>query len=305
MRFLVYSLFPPDRGRWAQLGRKGRVEKMVQPGRLIVALGLLAAASLAVAQETPADPPATLDGGYRSMYNLRFEDAHKTFVEYERAHPQDPLGPVSNAAAYLFSELDRMHVLESELFTDDHKFESRAKLTPDPAIKQAFEAQLNKTQQLADQALARDDKDQDAMFATVMVFGLRGDYAALIEKRDMAAMSLLKSGRIQAEKLLAANPAYYDAYVAVGAENYLLSLRSAPLRWFLRLTGSQTDRETGLEKLRITAEKGRFLLPYARLLLAVAALRDKDRDQARSLLRGLAQEYPYNHLYVQELAKLQ
>ncbi len=268
-------------------------------------MALVAAASVAVAQNTPADPAITLDAGYRDMYNLQFDEAHKVFREWQSEHPQDPMGPVSDAAAYLYAEFDRLHVLESELFTDDHKFESRPKLAPDPTVKKAFEEQLNKSQGLADQVLAQDANDRHALLAKVMSFGLRGDYAAMIEKRDMAALSYLKSGRAVAEKLLASDPTCYDAYVAVGAENYLLSLKSAPMRWFLRLTGAQTDKETGLEKLRITAEKGHYLLPYARLLLAVAALRDKDRDQARSLLRGLAQEFPANHLYVQELAKLQ
>ena len=272
---------------------------------LLLALALSAAAPVAMAQESPADPGATLDSGYRKMYNLQFEEAHKVFQDWGREHPEDPLGPVSDAAAYLFSELDRLHVLESELFTDDHRFESRSKLAPDPKVRQAFDAQLNKGNELADRVLARDGQNGDALFAAVVVCGLRGDYAALIEKRDLAALSFLKNGRVMAEKLLESNPSYYDAYVAVGAENYLLSLRSAPMRWLLRITGAQTDKETGLEKLRITAEKGHYLLPYARLLLAVAALRDKDRAQARSLLRGLSQEFPANHLYAQELAKLQ
>ena len=33
-----------------------------------------------------------LDTGYREMYNLDFEGAHKSFQQYERALPQDPLG---------------------------------------------------------------------------------------------------------------------------------------------------------------------------------------------------------------------
>jgi hypothetical protein len=77
------------------------------------------------------------------------------------------------------------------------------------------------------------------------------------------------------------------------------------MRWILRMTGAQVDKEVGLKELRITAEKGHYLLPYARLLLAVAALRDKNREQARSLLEGLAREFPSNHLYARELAKLQ
>lgn len=270
---------------------------------LIAAL-ILTLSAAGAAQAKPAATPASLDQGFRDMYNLQFDDAHKVFDAWQQVHPEDPLGPASNAAAYLFAEFDRMHVLESELFTDDSTFENRSKPVPDPKVKVAFDAQLAKAQQLADKAVAANPKDSNALFALCMVFGLRGDYAALVEKRDLAGLGYMKDGRRVAERLLAADPSYYDAYLAVGVENYLLSLKPAPMRWVLHLTGAQTDRETGLARLRITADKGHYLLPYARLLLAVAALRDKDRTQARTLLEGLAREFPSNHLYTIELAKL-
>jgi len=37
----------------------------------------------------------------------------------------------------------------------------------------------------------------------------------------------------------------------------------------------------------------------------VAALRDRDRETARRLLAGLAEEFPQNELYRKELARLQ
>ena len=73
----------------------------------------------------------------------------------------------------------------------------------------------------------------------------------------------------------------------------------------LRLRGGQTDKDTGINLLRITAEKGLYLRPYARLLLAVAALRDKDVATARQNLTELAAEFPNNKLYREELFKLQ
>ena len=66
-----------------------------------------------------------------------------------------------------------------------------------------------------------------------------------------------------------------------------------------------TDRALGLEKLRVTAQKGRYLQPFARLLLAVAALRDHQTQRARELLAGLTREFPDNPLYSRELARLE
>jgi hypothetical protein len=115
----------------------------------------------------------------------------------------------------------------------------------------------------------------------------------------------MKVARGMAEQLLAIRPDYYDAWIAVGVENYMLSMKPAPVRWLLKVGGGQTDRTLGIEKLKLTAEKGHYLLPFARLLLAVAALRERDKNQARNLLAGLAREFPNNPLYTQELARLE
>lgn len=214
------------------------------------------------------------------------------------------MGFVSDAAAYLFSEFDRLHVLESELFTDDAKFESRKKAPADAAVKASFDADLSRVDQLTLGILSHSPNNHDAMFAQIMANGLRGDYAAMIDKRNLAGLSYMKASRAMAEKLLQQDPQYYDAYLAIGVENYLLGINSAPVRWFLHLAGAQTNKQQGIERLKLTADKGHYLAPYARLLLAVAALRDKDSATARQLLSGLSQEFPQNRLYAKELQKI-
>jgi len=249
--------------------------------------------------------PSGLEAGYRQMYNLDFDGAHATFKAWEAGHPDDAVGPMSNAAAYLFSEFNRLHILESELFTDNEKFANRKKPVPDPQARAAFDHELTRSDEIAGRVLANSPQDSNALFAKVMAIGLRGDYAALIEKKNMAGLSYMKTGRQLAQQLLALDPSCYDAYLAVGVENYLLSLNSAPVRWLLRIGGAETNKQEGIAKLRLTAEKGHYLAPYARLLLAVAALRDHDRETARRILSSLSQEFPQNQLYRNELARLQ
>ncbi len=250
----------------------------------------------------PASAEAPLlDSGYRQMYDLQFTQAHDTFHEFERKNPSDPLGPVSDAAAYLFTEFDRLHILQSEFFTQEQHFYTDRKLSPDPQLKKRFEDDLAATRKLA--AAAPDDAN--AQFALLLAGGLESDYLALIEKRYGASFQKMKAGRLMAEKLLAAHPEYYDAWIAVGVENYMLSVKPAPVRWLLRLAGGQTDGALGIEKLRITATKGHYLAPFARLLLAVAALRSGNPKEAHDTLASLCKEYPHNPLYAQELARLQ
>jgi len=250
-----------------------------------------------------ADTP--LDAGYRQMYDLQFDGAHRSFAEWGQMHPEDPMGPVSEAAAYLFAELDRLRILQSEFFVDDHRFLERPKLSPNPDVKARFDEALGRAQVRADRALQASSSDENALLAQVMVLGLRSDYAALVEKRYLASLSDVKESRQVAGKLLAAHPDCYDAYLAIGVENYLLSLKPAPIRWLLRIGGAETDKEVGIANLRLTAGKGHYLKPYAQLLLAVAALRDNNRPQAKSTLALLASQYPHNGLYREELAKLQ
>ena len=252
----------------------------------------------------PLSPTVPLDLGFRQMYNLQFEEAHRTFKGWEQLHPDDPLGPASDAAAYLFSEFDRLGVLQWELFLDDQKFKQSKKLAPDQVTRRAFDASVTLSEQIADRVLARSPGDGNALLAKVMDLGLRSDYLALIDKRYLASVGEMKSAGLLAQSLLARDPTCYDAYLAIGVENYILGLKPAPLRWALRMYGAETDKDQGLQKLRLTSEKGHYLLPFAQLLLAVAALRDKNSDQARELLAGLVRQFPNNTLYRRELERL-
>lgn len=268
-----------------------------------LALGL-AIPSHIWAQTSQIEYPASIDLGFHDMYNLQFMQAHAEFAKFTAEHPQDPLGPVSDAAAYLFSEFHRTGVLDMQLFTNDNSYLSHKKDVPDPAVKQAFVRQLDKTNQLADAVLAKKPQDATALFAKTLAYGLHADYASLIERRDLTGFEYTKAGSTYAHQLLQVDPHAYDAYLAVGMENYILGLKPAPVRWLLQMAGGETNKVLGEQDLELTAAQGHYLRPLAKLLLAVAAVRDKDKVKARELLSSLAKEFPNNPLYAQQLAKL-
>src|SRR5579884_3955043 len=189
------------------------------------ALGLLVIGLAALPAARAASPPEDLYRGWLKMYDLKFDESHQIFSEWKRNHPADALGPASDAAAYLFSELARLGVLESELFTDDKRFEDRNKLRPDPQVRAKFDQEVESADRLADSALKTNPGDANALFAKSLSLGLRADCASLIEKRDLAALQLTKQGRTFAEKLIMLDPKAYDAYLSSGIENYLLSLK--------------------------------------------------------------------------------
>lgn len=238
------------------------------------------------------------------MYDLNFSQAHRVFEQWKQTHPADSLGPASDAAAYLFAELARLGALESELFTDDDKYQNRGRLHPDPHVREMFDREITAADRLADSRLQSASSDANALFAKALTFGLRADFASLIEKQDLTALRFTKEGRVYANKLMSIEPKAYDAYLGAGVENYLLSLKPAPLRFLLRMTGSQVDREKGIAQLNVAAQHGKYLEPFAKLLLAVAALRDNNRARARQLLGELHRRFPDNPLYLRELNRL-
>lgn len=252
--------------------------------------------------EVPQASP--LDAGYENMYNLQFAAAHQIFARYQQSHPDDPMGPVSNAAAYLFYEFDRLKILRSDFFANNKKFLGGSKIAPDPMVVTEFEAELAKARELAEARLKKNPADHDALLALVLATVLDAYYKALIQKQYRQALTEIEQSQGESLELLKVCADCYDGYLAAGFENYLLSQKPAPERWMLRRTGAQTNKQIGINELKIVADKGRYLKPYAKVLLAIVALRDNKKQEARSYLAELSEEFPQNDLFRQELKRL-
>jgi hypothetical protein len=173
----------------------------------------------ATAYATCTVESSNLDHAYRSMYNLDFSRAQQQLQEWEQSHPSEPLDPVSQAASYLFAELDRLGSLQSQLFVNDQQFEKRKQLAPDGQTKSLFQNAINRATTLAAKKLADDPGSAAATLSETLAYGLEADYAALIEKQDTQALSYIKQGRRWAQRTLALDSMCYDAYLALGVEN--------------------------------------------------------------------------------------
>jgi hypothetical protein len=238
------------------------------------------------------------------MYGLDFGSAGRVFEQWRAQHPQDPLGPMSQAASLLFAELDRSGILQAQFFVDDASFTTRQPSPPPPDLRERFDARTAEAEDLARSRLRVDPHDRDALFALAMVYGLRADYAALIEGRTMASLAYTRQATRFARTLLALAPDYADAHLATGMSQYIIGSLVAPVRWILRVGGYQGDKAKGMEEVQVTAEGGRLLSPFARILLAIASLREHDTERARELLLGLEREFPSNPLFAEELHRI-
>lgn len=259
----------------------------------------------AYAKDIPGPVPVSpLDRGFAGLYNLDFGGAQQDFSAWQKQHPEDPMGPVSEAAGFLFSEFNRLGVLEAQFYVNDDEFDKRPKLTPDPVVRDKFRDAIARSETLARTKLAKDPKDRDALFAMTLSSGLQADYAALIEKRNMASLRFTKQASNSAQQLLAVCPDCHDARLATGFSKYIIGSMAAPVRWILRMGGLPADKQGGIADLQTTAEHGHYLAPFARILLAIAYVREKDKPRALELLGGLQREFPGNTLFPREIEHL-
>ena len=90
----------------------------------------------------------------------------------------------------------------------------------------------------------------------------------------------------------------------LGAANYIIGSLPTLKRLFLHFKGVSGDKSGGIHQLEIAAARGRYLRPFAKIVLALAALREKKTALARIQLVELVAEFPQNPLFVRELAKL-
>lgn len=244
-----------------------------------------------------------LDQSFREMYNLQFDDAMRTADEARKADKTDPMPWVAQATAILFSEFDKFHILRSDIFISDSAFAARPAYTWDADKKKQFEDAITNAEKTSRDRLSRDKNDVKALFALTLVNGLRANDAALLTKHNMTSLSYTKTANGFAEKLLVLSPDYYDAYTATGMGQYLIGSKPAPVRWILRIGGFKGDQAEGLKELKLAAEKGRYLAPFARILLAFDDLRHQNRSEARKKFAWLHDQFPKNPLFTQELAK--
>jgi len=249
-------------------------------------------------------PSAGLARGFLRLYDLDFTGAQKEFESWEKLNPENPMGPASEAAGVLFSEFNRLGVLEAQFYEDDSVFGARKKYDANPQQRARFEQELDRAENLAKSRLSRDARDRDALLAMTFAAGLRSDFAALIEKRNLASLHYTKEATAWAGQLLAADPTCYDAHLAGGVSRYIIGSMAAPVRWFLRLGGVAGDKAGGIAELQTTAAEGYLLAPFARILLAIAYVRERELPRARELLLALQRDFPDNALFGRELSRL-
>jgi len=259
----------------------------------------------AAVSDSPAlsDDPVLLHG-YRSLYVQQFPEARAEFDAWAAEHPEEPFGQISIAASFLFEEMYRQGVLTSDFFLNDKRFLKGIEGKPNPERMQGFEDALTKARSLAKERLGSDARDAGALFCLTLADGMESDADSILEKKNLESLKRMKEANEFAQQLLAQRPDASDSYVALGIANYIIGSLSGAKRFFLWFGGIHGDKQLGMQQLEKAANSGRYLRPFAKILLALAARREKQPALAEKLLYELSEEFPASPLFAAEYAKV-
>jgi tetratricopeptide (TPR) repeat protein len=262
------------------------------------------AVMLLLAVRLQASEPSGLDQAFNRFYNFDFAGAHIIVSDYIAHQPGDPLGHMVRGATYLFSELARMQLLESEFFLDDRRIIDKKGLKPDPEVQTRFFAAVNEGQRLAQERLARYPRDRDALFSMTIAAGLVADYSSLVQRRHWSGLGYAQQAQRYAVRLLKVDPTAYDAYLTSGVSEYLLGSLPFFMRWFIHFDEVEGSKPQAFRYLTLVARSGHFFGPFAKVLLSIGYLREGKPRESQILLSQLVREFPDNALYRKELARV-
>jgi len=273
------------------------------------ALFLLLSPVVDFARETNgAESPAfttvpELNAGFDLLYRQKFAEAREAFANWEARNPEQPFGQVAIAAGYLFEELSHQGVLTSDFFLNEKKFLHGIEGSPDRERMSHFHDAIAHACELASERQKTNPKDREALLALTLAAGMESDAESILQKRHLAGLKSMKKANEYAKELLAQNPDATDAYIATGIANYVIGSQSGGTRFTLWFGGIHGDKKLGMEQVARTVENGRYLRPFAKIILALAARREKQNALAQRLFRELNEQYPDNEQFASEYAK--
>jgi hypothetical protein len=243
-----------------------------------------------------------LESGYRHLYELNFTAARLDFVSYQKERPEDPLGKASEAASYLFEQFDARGVLTSEFFVNDQTFLGGVPGSAEQNHNAGFVEANTQAREQAKKLLKSNPKDIHGLLALTIADGMESDYDAIIIKKQLPGLSMMRQAEADAKTLLAIDPNEQDANVALGMSNYVIGSLPSYKRAFLWFGGLHGDKQRGMDQMGSAAEHGHYLQPFAKVMLALAYEREHKPERARELLSELAVEFPRNSVFARELA---
>ena len=158
--------------------------------------------------------------------------------------------------------------------------------------------------ELAQATLKRNPNDTQALYALGVSYGLRANYNFLVRKAWRDSLRDATSARRCHSRVSELDPGFIDAQLVQGLHDYIVGSLPAYWRFVGVLVGFHGNKDEGIRRLELVAEKGRANRIDAQILLCAVCRRERRPQRAVVLLEGLIRRFPGNYLLPMELAQM-
>jgi tetratricopeptide (TPR) repeat protein len=266
--------------------------------RLSLVFFLAAYVALSVPSEAAADPKQLYDESTNALYNLDFNTAQRGYETLTRDYPDNPDYWNALASSIWLRIVYEQQKLNLESFAGSSLGTKDSKDAVNPADEKRLRETIETAVAKADAILKKDPKDIRALYAKGISNATLASFEATAKRSYFSAGSKAKAARDLHQQVLALDPSFDDARMAVGAYNYVVGVIPGFIRFLLLPLGIRgAGKEVGIQQLETAAEKGKMTSTDARMLLIVVYNRERRYEQALKIVSELHARYPRNFVF--------
>lgn len=233
---------------------------------------------------------------FEMAYNLDYPQAVALF---DRALALDPNDPATHraraAAAWLHIIFRRGSITVDQYLGSGVKRD--IKMEDPPAVEaEVYRRHVARAMELAEQRLARNPRDVQALYDLGAAVGLQASYAATVEGRVGGAFGSARRAFNTHERVLELDPSRADAGLIVGTYRYIVATLSLPARWVAYIAGFGGGKEKGLRMIEEAAGRPGEAQVDAKFALMLMYNREGRYLEALEVIRGLMEQFPRNRV---------
>jgi tetratricopeptide (TPR) repeat protein len=184
--------------------------------------------------------------------------------------------------------------------SDDFYAETTEKV--DEQKDQQFRKLIAQALERAEQRLAQNKRDEQALYYQGATYGLVASYEATVKRSFLPSLRNGSKAVGIHKRLLEINPNFWDAFLTVGIYNYVLGSLPLPVKMLAAIGGYRGSKERGLGELNLVTVRGNYANDDARVVLIALYSREKRYQEVVKLLDTMANKYPQNYLFKLEKA---
>jgi len=271
---------------------------------LVLVLGSMSARAQGNTHTDPLNLDPVVRQGYEHFYNLDFDGALGYFNKVTQAHPNEPMAWNYVLVTMIFRELYHQDLLDTTYYAHDSFLSNKRTISVSAGARQDIESLTNKVIAMCDARIAANPKDKNAYFARGYAKGMHAVFITLVEHSFASAARQGYQARNDSEAVLKIDPAYADAKMAIGIQEFAVASLPRWVRMIVGIMGVGGNREGGLAMLRDAAAHGVVTSVESRTILSLFLRHDARYAEALQVQHGLAEQVPHNYLFQLEVANL-